>query len=65
MSLLVLQLVACTAPYATNSTQQYMQSKNGPNLVVPPSLTKDNLSDFYNLPSQNKNAQVSIVPPTD
>lgn len=54
---------ACTTRYASNGENQYMQSKNGANLVIPPSLTSDMISHFYDLPEQSKPSSVSIVPP--
>lgn len=56
-------LTGCSAQYTSNGEQQYLQSKNGVNLVVPPPLTMTNISDFYNLPPQNQDARVSVVPP--
>lgn len=49
--------------YASNEKRQYMKSQNGPDLAVPPSLSKANISDFYRLPDQKQPANVSIVPP--
>jgi len=40
-----------------------MKSRNGPDLVVLPPMTKANLGYFYSLPQQNQNAQVNIDPP--
>ncbi|WP_256478777.1 MULTISPECIES: hypothetical protein [Legionella] len=59
----VLLLSACASYYTSNGEKQYLQSRNGPNVVVPPPLTDGNLSYFYNLPAQNQDAQVSIQPP--
>lgn len=56
-------LTGCSAQYTSNGEQQYLQSRNGANLVVPPPLTAVNISDFYDLPSQNQDARVSVVPP--
>lgn len=47
-----------------NSDQKYLQSRNGPGLVVPPPLTSDNVSHFYDLPAQDKKAIVSTEPPS-
>lgn len=49
--------------YASNDKDQYLTSKNGPNLVVPQPLSSSNISDFYTLPDQNQNAKVSVEPP--
>ena len=56
-------LKGCSAQYTSNGEQQYLQSKNGVNLVVPSPLTTANISDFYVLPPQNQDARVSVVPP--
>ncbi|QRN03233.1 hypothetical protein GH742_04760 [Legionella sp. MW5194] len=47
-----------------NSDQKYLQSRNGPGLVVPSPLTSDNVSHFYDLPAQDNKAKVSIEPPS-
>lgn len=57
----MLFLVGCSK-YASNGEQLYLQSKNGPGVVVPPPLTSSNISHFYDLPQQTQNAKVSIVP---
>lgn len=59
-----LLLAACSA-YTSNGEKQYLQSRNGATVVVPPPLTDSNISHFYDLPQQNQSAQVSITPPTD
>lgn len=59
----VLVLSACSGRYASNGENLYLKSRNGEKLDVPPPLTRANISDFYNLPPQNQNAQVSIAPP--
>lgn len=68
MGLLVLVLIgvsACTSKYATNGEKLYLNSRNGPGLVVPPPLSSFSLSNFYRLPQQsNPNPQVSLAPPT-
>jgi uncharacterized lipoprotein len=56
-------LSACSAQYTSNGEQQYLKSRNGVSLVVPPPLTSANMSHFYDLPAQNQDAQVSIEPP--
>ena len=58
-----LLLSACSAQYTSNGEQQYLKSRNGVNLVIPPPLTSANISHFYDLPPQNQDAQVSIEPP--
>lgn len=59
-----LLLASCGASYyTTNGEKHYLQSRNGPNLVVPPPLTKTNMSEFYNLPPQDNDPRVSIEPP--
>ena len=49
--------------FASSDTDRYLSSKNGKNLVVPPSLTSSNLSDFYVLPEQNQNPKIGVEPP--
>lgn len=56
-------LLGCSGQYASNGESMYLSSRNGPGLVVPPPLTASNISHFYDLPPQNQNAMVSIVPP--
>lgn len=58
-------LGSCTTRFATNGENLYLQSRNGPNLVIPRPLTDSNISHFYDLPPSNSNAKVSIVPPGD
>ncbi|ASQ46634.1 hypothetical protein [Legionella clemsonensis] len=60
----VLVLPACSN-YASNGEALYLRSKNGQSLVVPPPLTDNNISHFYDLPAQSKNAKVGIAPPLD
>ena len=62
MLILSFVLLGCANQYTTNGEYHYMQSKNGPKLVVPPPLTDANISDFYDLPAQNQDARVSINP---
>nr|WP_302473908.1 hypothetical protein [Legionella sp. PL877] len=57
-------LSACSH-YASNREQQYLHSKNGEKIVVPPPLTDSNVSHFYVLPPQNQNPRVSIAPPSN
>ncbi|MCX7117194.1 MAG: hypothetical protein NTW94_04685 [Legionellales bacterium] len=54
---------ACTAQYTTNGEQKYQTSRNGVQLVVPPPLTSENISHFYDLPPQNQDPAVSVRPP--
>ncbi|CAM2858096.1 hypothetical protein [Legionella worsleiensis] len=61
--LATLVLSACNSRYASNGETVYLQSHNGVKVVVPPPLTQANISNFYNLPPQNQDARVSIVPP--
>ena len=56
-------LGACSGHYASNGESIYLTCRNGPGLVVPPPLTQSNISHLYDLPPQNQNAVVSIVPP--
>lgn len=63
LSLGLVVVAGCTMPYATNNKLQYMESRNGPNLNVPPPLTTRNISSFYDLPDQTANAQVDLDPP--
>ncbi|WP_028387741.1 hypothetical protein [Legionella fairfieldensis] len=57
-------LTSCSQ-YISNGERRYLQSKNGVNIIVPPPLTDTNISHFYDLPPQNQNALISIVPPAD
>ncbi|ARG98040.1 hypothetical protein [Legionella micdadei] len=59
------QLLAACSAYTSNGEKQYLQSRNGPKVVVPPPLTDANISHFYDLPNQTQSAQVGIVPPSD
>ncbi len=52
-----------TSDYATNNTDQYLKSRNGPDLVIPKSLNDSNISDFYRLPDQTQAARIGITPP--
>lgn len=61
----LLLLGACSSYYSSNGEKNYLQSRNGPALNVPPPLTEANISNFYDLPTPEKNPQVSIAPPTD
>lgn len=59
---IVLILFGCSR-YATNGEHLYLQSRNGPSLEVPPPLSRANISTFYDLPQQDRDARVSVVPP--
>ncbi|RUR19011.1 hypothetical protein ELY21_05660 [Legionella sp. km535] len=61
--LAILALSACNSRYSSNGENVYLHSHNGTKIVVPPPLTNANISNFYDLPSQNQDAQVSIAPP--
>lgn len=52
---LLLQMQGCSK-YATTGEKLYKQSQNGPMLVVPPPLTRDNISSFYVLPNPSNQA---------
>ena len=56
-------LSACSSHYATNGENSYLHSKNGAKLEVPAPLVNTNISFFYDLPAQNQDARISIVPP--
>ncbi|KTD23608.1 Uncharacterised protein [Legionella lansingensis] len=58
-------LLSACSQYAKNGESQYLNSRNGPIVVVPSPLTDSNISHFYDLPPQNQNARVSIAPPSD
>ncbi len=58
-------LTACSAQYTSNGEQIYLNSRNGGNQIVPPPLTSANISHFYDLPPQNQDAHVSVVPPSN
>lgn len=57
-----LMLSACASYYVSNGEKNYLKSHNGQHLVVPPPLTENNMSHFYDLPPQEKDAHVSIEP---
>ncbi|WP_420324033.1 hypothetical protein [Legionella oakridgensis] len=63
MTLLALLLSSCASYYSSNGEKKYLESRNGPNLVVPPPLTSANISHFYDLPPQNQDPRVRIEPP--
>ena len=49
--------------FDSNNKDQYLTSKNGPDLLIPPPLTNSNLSDFYVLPDQTQDPKIAIEPP--
>jgi hypothetical protein len=55
-------LIGCAVPFASNDAKAYLKSKNGPKLVVPPPLQKDEISSFYELPDAEGNKRVNIHP---
>lgn len=57
-------LASCSSFYNSSAETNYLKSRNGPELVVPSPMTKDNMGYFYNLPAQTQKAKVSIKPPT-
>ena len=61
--LLTLGFLASCSSYTSHGEKQYLNSRNGPKLQVPRPLTDENVNYFYNLPPQNQDARVSIVPP--
>lgn len=65
LSVLILGFVVLSgcSKYASNGERLYLQSRNGQKIAVPPPLTSGNVSNFYDLPEQNKKARVTIVPP--
>lgn len=56
-------LTSCSVKYASNDKEQYLLSKNGPQLEVPPPLTNSYISNFYDLPAPVGNSKISVVPP--
>lgn len=63
IALLVASLSACSTRYSSNGETLYLQSPNGEKVVVPPPLTRANISGYYDLPAQNQASRVSILPP--
>lgn len=57
-------LSACSGSFS-NGEDFYLKSRNGPILQIPSPLTSVNISNFYELPQQNEDPRVSIVPPRD
>lgn len=60
---LSLLLAGCATQYTSKGEQKYLRSQNGTKLVISPPLATENISDFYDLPPQNQDARVSVVPP--
>jgi len=58
----LLALSACTR-YSSSGEKLYLDSRNGVKIQVPYPLTIENMTNFYDLPPQNQNAQVSITTP--
>lgn len=56
--------VSCSVHYSSSGEEIYKKSRNGKGLIVPAPLTDLNVSHFYDLPDQNQNPNVSIVPPS-
>lgn len=61
--MLLSMLVSCSAKYTSNGESVYLKSRNGVNLQIPPPLVTSNISHFYDLPPQNQDAHVEILPP--
>lgn len=57
--------VSACSQYASNADKQYLNSRNGAAIVVPPPLTSLQISHFYDLPKQDNHAPVSIAPPAE
>lgn len=64
LALSLLVLGSCSK-YSSNGESLYLQSRNGQKVEVPPPLTSSNISNFYDLPEQTQNANVSIEPPIE
>lgn len=65
MACAVLLLSGCSTQYFSNSETLYLKSRNGEKVHAPSPLTNSNISDFYDLPVQNQDARVSLVPPIE
>ena len=59
----VVVLSGCNTPFASNEKDQYLESKNAPDLVVAPPLTTSNLSGFYKLPPAPEHPELDVLPP--
>lgn len=51
------------AGFSSNQKNEYLENRNGPDLVIEKPLNNNNISEFYRLPNQPQNARVSIKPP--
>lgn len=58
-----LGLTACASQYVTQQSNKVAQSRNGKKLVVPPPLTSERLSFYYDLPAQTQVTKISVAPP--
>lgn len=58
-----LGLTACASQYLTHHENIVAQSRNGEKLIVPPPLTSERLSSYYDLPAQTQVTKVSVAPP--
>lgn len=56
-------LATACSHFGSSGDKQYLTSRNGARVVVPPPLTDTNLSHFYDLPPQTRNPVVNIAPP--
>lgn len=56
-------LTSCAVKYASNDKAQYLLSKNGPQIEVPPPLTSANISNFYELPNPAEERKIGVTPP--
>lgn len=56
-------LTACSSYYTSNGEKQYLESRNGERLLIPPPLTDSNISHFYDLPNPEGSTNVSVAPP--
>ncbi|NCT56660.1 MAG: hypothetical protein GW760_02970 [Legionella sp.] len=62
--LCVVSLCGCNTPFASNDKDQYLESRNAPDMMIKPPLTTSNLSDFYTLPAAPEYPKkVDILPP--
>ncbi|MBA2649245.1 MAG: hypothetical protein H0U75_06530 [Legionella sp.] len=59
---MMLILSGC-ARFSTNGEKIFVHSHNAPKLVVPPPLTCEYISDLYDLPPQDEDPTVSVLPP--
>ena len=59
----VVSLCACNTPFTSNEKDQYLESKNAPDLVIKRPLTTSNLSGFYTLPAAPEHPSMEVLPP--